>query len=140
MDILYQARATATGGRTGTAIIDDGAMTLSLATPRELGGPGGEGTNPEQLFASVDAACLLGALRIVARRRKHGLSDDSSVTATVGTGPRADGPGLGLDVALAVNLPGQEPQIEQELVEAAHAACPYSHLSREGVAVRLTLA
>lgn len=140
MKILYQTHATATGGRTGTAIIDDGAMTLSLATPKELGGPGGAGTNPEQLFASGYAACFLSALRFVAGRLKHKLSDESSVTATVGIGPRPDGAGFGLDVALAVSLRGLDPQIAQELVDAAHAACPYSHLSREGVPVRLTLA
>jgi len=140
MNILYQTHATATGGRTGIAIIDDGAMTLSLTTPKELGGPGGDGTNPEQLFASGYAACLLSALHFVAGRRKHKLLDESSVIATVGIGPRADGAGFGLDVALAVNLPGLDPQIAQELVDAAHAACPYSHLSRDGVPVRLTLA
>ena len=139
MKILYQTSATATGGRTGTATVDDGSLTLSLATPKELGGAGGPGTNPEQLFASGYAACFLSALRFVAGRQKQTLSDDSSVTVSVGIGPRADGAGFSLDVALAARLPGLDKQIASQLVEAAHATCPYSHLTRDGTEVRLTV-
>jgi lipoyl-dependent peroxiredoxin len=140
MTILYQTSATVTGGRTGTATVEDGSLTLSLSTPKELGGAGGDGTNPEQLFASGYAACFLSALRFVAGQRKHKLSDESSVTATVGIGPRADGAGFGLDVALSVSLPGLDQQTASKLVEEAHATCPYSHLAREGVKVRLSMA
>lgn len=137
--VLYRTDATATGGRTGTVKVADGSLTLSLATPKELGGTGGPGANPEQLFASGYAACLLSAIRFVAGRRKQTLSDDSSVTASVGIGPRADGAGFSLDVALTVSLPGMAKEIASELVEEAHATCPYSHLAREGTSVRLTV-
>lgn len=140
MNILYQTSATATGGRTGTATVEDGSLTLSLATPRELGGAGGPGTNPEQLFASGYAACFLSALFFVAGRQKQKLSDDSKVTASVGIGPRADGAGFSLDVALSVSLPGLDQQTASRLVEEAHATCPYSHLTRDGTKVRLTVA
>lgn len=140
MKVLYQTSATATGGRTGRATVDDGCLSLSLATPKELGGPGGEGANPEQLFACGYAACFLSALGFVAGRRKVPLPKESHVTATVGIGPRDDGAGFGLDVALAVTLVGLDRQLASELLEAAHAACPYSHLAREGLDVRLTLA
>ena len=88
MKILYETHATASGnGRDGTASIEDGALTLSLSTPKALGGAGGEGTNPEQLFASGYAACFLSALKFIAGRQKQRLPDDASVTVTVGIGP-----------------------------------------------------
>ena len=91
MNILYNTQATATGGRTGFASTSDGALRVSLVRPKELGGTGGEGTNPEQLFASGYAACFLGALGFVAGQRKVKLAEDSTVTATVGIGKRPRG-------------------------------------------------
>ena len=140
MDILYRTESTATGGRTGTAATTDGTFSVALVTPKELGGPGGPGTNPEQLFASGYAACFLGALKFVASQRKVKIADDSNVTAAVGIGKRDDGQGFGLDVALTVALPGVDPAIARELVDQAHIVCPYSHLARNGLAVRLSLA
>jgi Ohr subfamily peroxiredoxin len=140
MNILYRTQATATGGRTGKAATADGAFSVDLVTPKELGGSGGEGANPEQLFASGYAACFLSALRFVAAQRKVPLSEDSSVTAEVGIGKRADGQGFGLDVALTVDLPDVESATARELVDQAHAVCPYSHLARNGLDVRLALA
>lgn len=140
MNILYRTEATATGGRTGKATTTDGSFSVSLVTPKELGGPGGEGTNPEQLFASGYAACFLGAVKFVAGQRKIKLTDDSSVTAAVGIGKRADGQGFGLDVALTIALPGVEPGIARELIDQAHIVCPYSHATRSNLNVRLSLA
>lgn len=140
MNILYRTESTATGGRTGRASTADGSFSVTLDTPRELGGAGGEGTNPEQLFASGYAACFLGALKFAAGKRKVKLSDDSAVTASVGIGPREDGQGFGLDVALTIALPGIDPVLGRELVDAAHIVCPYSHATRDGLDVRLTLA
>lgn len=140
MNILYSTQATATGGRTGQAATDDGALSVALVTPRELGGAGGEGTNPEQLFASGYAACFLGALKFVAQQRKVKIAEDSSVTARVGIGKREDGQGFGLDVALSIALPGVEPSVARNLVDQAHIVCPYSHLARNGLDVRLALA
>jgi osmotically inducible protein OsmC len=140
MKILYRTESTATGGRTGRAETVDGLLSVSLVTPKELGGPGGDGTNPEQLFASGYAACFLGALKFVAAQRKVTIAEDSTVTATVGIGKREDGQGFGLDIALAVDLPGIAPDLARELVEQADVVCPYSHLARNGVPVRLSLA
>ncbi|MGK6319017.1 organic hydroperoxide resistance protein [Sphingomonas sp. DT-204] len=140
MNILYRTEATATGGRTGQARTADGALSVALVTPKELGGPGGEGTNPEQLFASGYAACFLGALKFVASQHKVKIAEDSSVTAAVGIGKRDDGQGFGLDVALSIALPGVDPEVARELVDQAHVVCPYSHLARNGLDVRLSLA
>jgi len=140
MNILYRTEATATGGRTGKASTSDGAFSVALVTPKELGGPGGAGNNPEQLFASGYAACFLGALKFVASQKKVKIADDSSVTAAVGLGKRDDGQGFGLDVALTVSLPGVAPDTARELVDQAHIVCPYSHATRHGLDVRLSIA
>lgn len=140
MNILYRTQATATGGRTGQAATADGALSVALVTPKELGGPGGAGNNPEQLFAAGYAACFLGALKFVAGQRKVKIADDSTVTAAVGIGKRDDGQGFGLDVALTVALPGVDAGIARQLVDQAHIVCPYSHATRNSLDVRLSLA
>lgn len=140
MNVLYKTQAKATGGRTGQATLTDGSFSVSLVTPKELGGPGGPGQNPEQLFASGYAACFLGALKFVASQRKVRLTEDSSVTASVGIGKRDDGKGFGLDVELSIALPGVDASVARELVDEAHIVCPYSHATRNGLDVRLTLA
>jgi osmotically inducible protein OsmC len=139
MAILYTTEATATGGRTGHAATRDGALSVDLVTPKELGGPGGAGNNPEQLFAAGYSACFLGAIKFVAAQKKVKVADDSSVTATVGIGPREDGTGFALDVALAIALPGIDRDTAQALLDQAHIVCPYSHATRGGLDVRLTL-
>lgn len=140
MKTLYSTEATATGGRIGTARTTDGALEVALVTPKELGGPGGEGNNPEQLFAAGYAACFLSAIKYVAAQQKVKVADDSTVTATVGIGPRDDGQGFGLDVALAVSLPGLDRETAQTIVDLGHIACPYSHATRGSLDVRITLA
>lgn len=139
MKVLYQTEASATGGRTGSAKTKDGTFAVTLTTPKELGGPGGEGNNPEQLFASGYSACFLGAIKFVAGKKKVKVSDDSTVTATVGIGARDDGEGFGLDVELAISLPGVERGEAQALVDQAHIVCPYSNATRNGLDVRLKL-
>lgn len=140
MAILYRTEATATGGRNGHAETADGALSVDLTTPRELGGPGGAGNNPEQLFAAGYSACFLGALKFVAGQHKVKLADDSTVTASFGIGPRDDGQGFGLDVALTIRLPGIDDDLARELIAQAHIVCPYSHATRNGLDVRLNLA
>ncbi len=140
MKVLYSTEASATGGRSGSAATSDGAFAVALTTPKELGGPGGEGNNPEQLFATGYSACFLGAVKFVGAQRKVKIPEDSKVTATVGIGPRDDGEGFGLDVALAVSLPGLERDLAQAVVDQAHIVCPYSHATRNGLDVRVTLA
>lgn len=140
MNILYRTQSTATGGRTGSASTPDGRLSVTLDTPRELGGNDGEGTNPEQLFATGYAACFLGALKYVAGQRKVAIGTDSTVTVTVGIGPRDDHQGFGLEIALEARVTGVDAHVARELVDAAHIVCPYSHLTRHGADVSLSVA
>src|ERR1700743_4013469 len=138
VNVLYKTSAKATGGRDGHAATLDGAFDVELATPRELGGAGGTGNNPEQLFAAAYAACFIGAMKFVASRGGPKVPADASVTSTVGIGPRAAG-GFGLDIDLAVSLPGLARAEAEALVEKAHQVCPYSNATRGNVDVRLTV-
>ncbi|MDH7452896.1 organic hydroperoxide resistance protein [Luteimonas composti] len=136
--ILYAATATATGGRDGSARSDDGALDVQLSTPRELGGAGGPGTNPEQLFAAGYSACFLGALKFVAAREKVKLPASTSVTGKVGIGQIPTG--FGIEAALTVSAPGIERDTLQSLVEQAHIVCPYSNATRGNIDVTLSIA
>ncbi|ABD09273.1 OsmC-like protein [Rhodopseudomonas palustris HaA2] len=135
--VLYRATATATGGRDGRGVSSDGQLDLALTTPKELGGPGGAGTNPEQLFAVGYSACFLGAMKFVAGRDKLPIPKDVSVTGTVGIGPSATG--FGIEAELKISLPGMDRAQAQTLVDAAHAVCPYSNATRGNIDVTLTL-
>ena len=137
-NVLYSTSARATGGRDGHSATLDGAFDVSLATPKELGGGGGPGNNPEQLFAAGYAACFLGAMKFVAGQDKIKVPNDASVTSTVGMGPRSEG-GFGLDIALAVALPGMDHSEAQALVEKAHQVCPYSNATRGNIDVKLSV-
>jgi lipoyl-dependent peroxiredoxin len=140
MPILYTTKASATGGREGRAISENGVLDVTLTTPKELGGNGATGTNPEQLFAAGYSACFLGALKYVAAQEKVKVPEDAKVTATVGIGPREDGTGFGIEVSISVDLPGIEREIGEKLVAAAHIVCPYSHAMRTATEVSATLA
>ncbi|WP_454724765.1 MULTISPECIES: organic hydroperoxide resistance protein [Cupriavidus] len=135
--VLYRASATATGGRDGRAVSSDNVLDVKLATPRELGGAGGAGTNPEQLFAAGYSACFLGALKFVAARDKIALPADTSITGQVGIG--AIPTGFGIEVDLNISLPGVDRTVAQSLVDKAHIVCPYSNATRGNIDVRLTL-
>ena len=139
IDVKYTTEATATGGRDGHARSQDGRLDVSLSTPKELGGAGGEGSNPEQLFAAGYSACFIGALKVAGQQLKMKIPDDVAVTAKVGIGPRSAG-GFGITADLTVSLPGIERDQAEELVEAAHQICPYSNATRGNVDVGLTLA
>ncbi|AUF97410.1 organic hydroperoxide resistance protein [Pseudomonas sp. 02C 26] len=132
---LYIAQATSTGGRDGKSRSDDGKLEVKLSTPKELGGAGGEGSNPEQLFAAGYSACFIGALKFVAGQAKQPLPADTSITAKVGIGQIPGG--FGLDIDLEISLPGLEQAAAQELVDKAHQVCPYSNATRGNVDVRL---
>jgi lipoyl-dependent peroxiredoxin len=136
--VLYKTQAKATGGRDGTAATLDGALNVKLSTPRELGGGGGPGNNPEQLFAAGYAACFIGAMKAVAAQGGSKVPADASVTSTVGIGPRSEG-GFGLDIALEVALPGLAHADAEALVAKAHQVCPYSNATRGNVDVKLTV-
>lgn len=135
INALYTAHATATGGREGTASTPDGRLSVKLSTPKELGGGGGEGTNPEQLFASGYAACFIGALKFVGGQKKVAVPADASIDAAVGIGQIPNG--FGLEVTLTVNLPGVPDEAARDLIEAAHVVCPYSNATRGNINVTL---
>ncbi|WP_118133533.1 organic hydroperoxide resistance protein [Oceanicella sp. SM1341] len=137
--VLYSTAARATGGRDGHSATLDGAVDVKLSTPRELGGAGGEGVNPEQLFATGYAACFIGAMKFAGAQSGTKVPADTSVTATVGIGPRSEG-GFGLEIALEISLPGLEAGAARALVDAAHQVCPYSNATRGNIDVQLTIA
>jgi osmotically inducible protein OsmC len=138
MQVLYTANATATGGRDGRATSDDQALDVKLTTPKALGGAGGEGTNPEQMFAAGYSACFIGAMRFVSASEKIALPADISVNGLVGIGPNGKG-GFGLEVTLNVTIPGMERAAAQDLVNKAHEVCPYSNATRGNIDVTVTV-
>ncbi len=134
MPIAYTAHATSTGGRDGRGKTDDGKLDLALSLPKEMGGDN-KGTNPEQLFAVGYSACYLGAIKFVAGKEKVTIAPDASITAHVGVGPREDGGGFGLEVALDVNLPGVDKAVAKDIADKAHVVCPYSHATKGNIKV-----
>lgn len=139
VNVLYRTSATSTGGREGHSRTEDGRVELQLSTPKELGGAGGPGTNPEQLFAAGYSACFLGALKVAAQQLKLRIPADATVKATVGIGPRSEG-GFGITADLTVSLPGVDRADAQKLVDTAHQICPYSNATRNNVDVGLNVA
>ena len=133
--VLYRAQAKATGGRDGRAQSSDNNLNVELTTPKELGGAGGNGTNPEQLFAAGYSACFLGALKFVAGKEKVKLPEGTQVEGAVGIGPIPTG--FGIEAQLTVTLPGLSREQAESLVEKAHVVCPYSHATRGNIDVSL---
>jgi osmotically inducible protein OsmC len=123
--VLYTAQAT------------DGVLDVQLSTPRELGGAGGPGTNPEQLFAAGYSACFLGALKFVAGKEKVALPADTTVTGRVGIGPIPTG--FGIEAELRIKVPGLPRDKVQALVDKAHIVCPYSNATRGNIDVKLVV-
>ena len=138
VNVLYTAEATVEGGRKGHVKSSDGHLDVHLSSPKEMGGDGGDGTNPEQLFAAGYAACFQSAMMGIARR-EHLNADDSVITAKVGIGQIGNGR-FGLEVELIIKLPSITDKAQAEdLVAKAHDRCPYSNATRGNVNVTLTL-
>lgn len=123
--VVYRAKAKATGGRDGRATSSDGVLDVKLGVPKEMGGAGGEVTNPEQLFAAGYSACFLGAMKFVAGRDKITMPKDAWIEGEVGIGPIPDG--FGIEATLNIHLPEMDEAEAQKLVDAAHIVCPYSN-------------
>jgi Ohr subfamily peroxiredoxin len=136
MDILYTAEATAWGGREGRVASSDGVLDLQLSIPKSMGGPGGEHSNPEQLFAAGYAACFHSALKLVAAKEKVDVSQ-SAITARVGLGTQ--GSAFNIQVELEAELPDVDRPVAEDLVAKAHQVCPYSNATRGNVEVTLTV-
>jgi lipoyl-dependent peroxiredoxin len=137
MKPLYTAVVTARGGRDGRVRATEPPLDLPLATPKSLGGPGGDATNPEQLFAAGYAACFESALRLVARMQKRAV-DEVEMTAHVTLG-KDEGGAYRIAVALHGRIPGMAAEEAQALMEAAHKVCPYSNATRGNVDVKLVV-
>ena len=135
--VLYRAEAESTGGRDGRSVSSDNALNLKLSTPRELGGAGGDGTNPEQLFAAGYSACFIGALKYAASLEKTTLPAATSIKATVGIGQISTG--FGIEVDLQISIPDFPREQAEALVEKAHIICPYSNATRGNIDVRLSV-
>lgn len=139
VDVKYSTKANAAGeGRNGIATLDDGGLTVTMASPKELGGSG-KGHNPEELFAVGYAACFLGAMRFAASSEKLGdVPADATVHSEVGIGPRSDG-GFGLTVKLKVSLPGVDRAVAETIVERGHFICPYSNATSGNIELKTEL-
>ena len=133
MKNIYQATVTSNGGRDGRSISDDNKLDLALSTPKELGGLGGDGTNPEQLFAAGYSACFIGALKFVAQQQKTKLPNDLNVKAVIAIGENPEGIGFAISAELTVTLPGITKELAQSLIEQAHKVCPYSNATRGNI-------
>ena len=134
--VIYQAHASATGGRDGSIKSSDGLLDLKLSVPKEMGGAGG-GVNPEQLFAAGYSACFIGAMKYVAGLEKIAIPADASINATVGIGQIPAG--FGIEVQMLISLPGVDRAVAQALIEKTHQVCPYSNATRGNIEVTLTL-
>ena len=135
--MVYRAHAKATGGRDGRATSSDGVLDVKLGVPKEMGGAGGEVTNPEQLFAAGYSACFLGALKFVASKEKVKIPAEASIEGTVGIGEIPNG--FGIEVQLDISLPGVERSVAEDLVKKAHVVCPYSNATRGNIDVTLNI-
>jgi lipoyl-dependent peroxiredoxin len=138
VDAKYHTSATATGGgRDGKTSLKDGTLSLQLVVPKELGGPGGDGANPEKLFALGYSACYLGAMRVAAQQLKTKIPEGTTVTADVGVGPRSEG-GFGITAALDVYLPGMPEDEARKLTATTHDICPYSNAMKASIDIKTT--
>lgn len=137
MKTLYEAKATATGGRNGHVSSGDGVLDLDLSIPKGLRGPGKPLPNPELLFAAGYAACFDSALAYVAGQR-HVRLNGSRVDAAVSIGPREDG-GFQLAVRLEISLSDIPREQARDLIDAAHSVCPYSNAVRNNIEVSVAL-
>ena len=136
-NVVYRAKAKVTGGRDGRAVSSDNILDVKLATPKELGGAGAVGTNPEQLFAAGYAACFIGAMKAVGGKIGIPVPQDVSIDAEVDLGPIPNA--YGIAARLAISLPGLDKETAQKLVDAAHQVCPYSNATRGNIDVTITL-
>jgi osmotically inducible protein OsmC len=136
--VMYRAHAKVTGGRDGRAVSSDNVLDLKLTVPREMGGSGNIGTNPEQLFAAGYSACFLGALKFVAGQQKVTLPATASIEGSVGIGQIPTG--FGIEVELKINVPGLPREQVEALVQKAHIVCPYSNATRGNIDVKLVVA
>lgn len=137
LNLVYTAKVHTDGGREGRSKSDDGNLDVALVMPKEFGGPGGAGTNPEQLFAAGYSACFLSALKLTARLEKVKLPQDPTIDAEVGV--LSGDNGYVLAATLNISLPGVDRDVAEKLVAGAHQRCPYSNATRGNIEVTLNV-
>ncbi|MFL5744293.1 MAG: organic hydroperoxide resistance protein [Niastella sp.] len=130
--VLYTGKTHTTGGRDGAAKSSDGNLNVKLTTPGK-----GDGTNPEQLFAAGWSACFIGAMNIAANKMRIQLPADTAIDAEVDLGTASGG--FLIQARLTISLPRLDPEVAQQLIEAAHATCPYSKATRGNINVTINL-
>ena len=135
--ILYRGKASSTGGRDGRTKTEGGDIDVRLTTPKELGGGGGQGANPEQMFAAGYSACFIGAMKFAASQQKMKLPDDTSIEGIVGIGQIPGG--FGINAELKISVPGMDKEQVKAIVDKAHTICPYSNATRGNIEVKLTV-
>ncbi|CAF3358850.1 unnamed protein product [Rotaria socialis] len=135
---MYTATCTATGGRDGQVVCDDDRshLDVKLTKPKQMGGSGVAGTNPEELFAAGYSACFLAAMGLAAQKLKTPLPKSSSVSAAVTIGKHDNG-NFGFKVDLTVKIPNAKQEDADAITKAAHYICPYSHATRNNVEVNI---
>lgn len=138
MSVRYTAVVSARAGRGGQVRSEDGRLDLELTVPESIGGPGGEGTNPEELFAAAYAACFRSAISAVAAR-ENVSAREAKITARVSLVQGNDRT-FSLAVELIGSFPGMARQIGMELMRGAHEICPYSQATRGNIEVKLSVA
>lgn len=139
MKIIYSAEVTSTMGAGARSVASDGKLNTALSTPTELGGPGGEGTNPEQLYAAGHSSCFIGAMKYVAKQEQIDMPEGTAVKALCGIAANTQGDGFMFDVELHIELPGLDRALAQHLVDKAHQVCPFSNATRGNIRVELVL-
>lgn len=138
MKTLYETTSTAVGARNGHVKSEDGPIDFNLSVPKSMGGDGGDGANPEQLFGSAYAACFGSAIEAVAKSKKVKVAtEDISVAATIGFCSEEEG--YFLEATLDCYIPGVDKETGEDLVEAAHEVCPFSKATRDNITVTLNL-
>ncbi len=137
METLYEAASTTVGGRNGRATTEDGKLDLNLSEPISMGGDGGDGVNPEQLFGCAYSACFGGAIELIARKKRIEIGKDFSVTATIGF--CKDNEGAFLEATLDCYIPGVDIKTGEDIINKAHEICPFSKATRDNITVTLNL-
>ncbi|RMA57935.1 organic hydroperoxide resistance protein [Ulvibacter antarcticus] len=137
MKTLYEATSTAVGGRAGHVSTEAGNIDMDLSVPKSMGGDGGKGANPEQFFGCAYSACFGGAIQVIAKKKRIELSDDFSVTATIGFCEDEDG--AFLEATLDCYIPGVDVKTGEDLINKAHEICPFSKATKDNITVTLNL-
>lgn len=137
MKTLYEATSTAVGGRSGQAATEDKKIDVNLSVPKSMGGDGGSGVNPEQLFGCAYAACFGGAMEVIAKKKRIDIGTDFSVTATIGFCEDADG--AFLEATLDCYIPGVDVKTGESIINLAHEICPFSKATQDNITVTLNL-